>query len=214
MKHEAELALVRSFLLGAGPVEGDRLPTERALVERLGVSRNVVRDALAVLEAEGRIVRKVGSGTYFASADGAQAVPDVSPKQIVEARFAFEPNLAGIAAMNCTKHDLELLAERARDYHRADSFGAFELADEAFHAAIAAATHNPVLVSAYQAFSAAHAAAEWGSLRQRFLTAERRVASRREHDKILAALRSRDAAAAVGAVREHLHYIASAILQQ
>lgn len=215
MKNEQEVAKVRTYLLRADAGEEGRLPTERALVEALGVSRNTVRNALALLEASGQIVRKVGSGTYLAQrpAIAGGTIADVNPKQIVEARFALEPNLASIAAMNCTKQDLELMAECARRYHDADNFEAFEVADTNYHATIARATHNPVLIEAYKAFAAAHDAVEWGHLRERFLTAERRVASRAEHDKILRAIRRRDTQAAAGAVREHLHFISSAMLQ-
>jgi DNA-binding FadR family transcriptional regulator len=175
------------------------------------------------MEIEGRVVRKVGSGTYLvkqAAAEPRRESParaqadilDVNPKQIVEARFAFEPNLAALAAMNCTTLDLERLSECARRYHSADSFDAYEVADAGFHRAIAMATHNPLLISAYETFMAADEQAEWGSIRQRFLTAERRVASREEHDKILAAIRNRDSAAAFSAAREHLQHITSALL--
>jgi len=215
MTDEANVRKLRKFLLGPGAAGGARLPTERAMAQALGLTRGVVRSALAVLEAEGHILRKVGSGTYLVkpAPPAALPLPDVNPKQIIEARFAFEPHIAGIAAMNYTKQDVEQLAQCARDYHRADSFGAFEAADENFHTAIAGATHNPVVISAYRSFAAAHAAAEWGSLRQRFLTAERRVASRKEHDLILDAIRSRDAQAAAAAVRQHLEHIVSAILR-
>ncbi|MDN7180365.1 FCD domain-containing protein [Caballeronia sp. SEWSISQ10-4 2] len=224
MKNDVNVEMVRSHLLDTGATAGAKLPTERVLAEQLGVSRNVIRKALSLMEIEGRVMRKVGSGTYLVkqTAGGAaeRAGPtraqaealDVSPKQIVEARFAFEPNLASLAAMNCTTLDLERLGECARRYHRADNFDAYEAADEGFHRAIALATHNPLLISAYEDFMTADAQAEWGSIRQRFLTAERRVASRKEHDKILAAIRSRDSAAAFGAAREHLQYITSALL--
>lgn len=225
--NDVNVNMVRSFLLGARAADGEKLPTERALAEELGVSRNVIRKALALLEMEGRVVRKVGSGTYFVKpaaekraqggSAGSKPLPqmlDANPRQIIEARFAFEPYIAGVAAMNCTAADLERMAECARQCHLSDDFDAYEVADENFHVAIAIATHNPVLASAYQSFTAANAVAEWGSIRQRLLTAERRVASRNEHDKILAAIRSRDAVAAAGAVREHLQFIACALLQQ
>jgi DNA-binding FadR family transcriptional regulator len=222
---DVNVDMVRSFLLGAKAADGEKLPTERALAEDLGVSRNVIRKALAVMEIEGRVVRKVGSGTYFVKSPVGKAtagaspgpvhaqVLDVNPKQIIEARFAFEPYIAGVAAMNCTTLDLERMTECARQYHLANSFESYEVADENFHIAIAMATHNPVLISAYQSFTAANAIAEWGSIRQRLLTGDRRTASRNEHDKILAAIRDRDSGAAVGAVREHLQYVASALLQ-
>ena len=53
-------------------------------------------------------------------------------------------------------------------------------------------TRNPVLISAYQSFATANAIGEWASIRQRLLTGDRRIASRDEHDKILAAIRNRD----------------------
>jgi DNA-binding FadR family transcriptional regulator len=215
MIDEANLSRVRKFLLGPGAPDGARLPTERAMAEALGLTRGVIRGALAVMEAEGHIRRKVGSGTYLVKQAQPASAPlgDVNPRQIIEARFAFEPYIAGIAAMNYTRRDLDQLTRCARDYHRADSFDAFETADANFHTAIAAATHNPVVIGAYRSFTAAHAAAEWGDLRQKFLTAERRVASRKEHDRILDAIRSRDADAAAAAVRQHLEHIVSAILR-
>lgn len=219
MTNQASLRAVRRFLLGLDAKDGAKLPTERAMAEALGLGRGVIRGALAVMESEGLLVRKVGSGTYLAAkgAGGTTAAPsllDATPRQIVEARSAFEPQIAAIAAMNCRRQDIEHLARCADAYHCADDFGSYELADENFHAAIAAATHNPVVISAYQTFNTAHAAAEWGGLRQRFLTAERRAASRREHDRILAAIRSRDAEAAAAAAQQHLKHIAAALLRQ
>lgn len=85
------------------------------------------------------------------------------------------------------------------------------MADENFHISIAMVTRNPVLLSAYQSFTAANAIAEWASIRQRLLTGDRRAASRDEHHKILAAIRNRDSGAAGEAVCEHLQYIASAL---
>ncbi|QET05197.1 FadR family transcriptional regulator [Cupriavidus pauculus] len=222
MRTDAAVEKVRSHLLRGNAEDGAKLPTERALAESLGVSRNVVRKALAAMEMEGRVVRKVGSGTYLAhqprrpggalpGTDG--EVLDLSPKQIVEARLAVEPNLAAVAAMNCTTQDLAHLTACAERYHVADDFEAYELADHGFHRAIAMATHNPLLIRAYEAFIAADEGVEWGSIRQRLLTAERRVDSRREHDKIVAAIRSRDAAAAYAASREHLEHITSALLR-
>lgn len=221
MNQANAVEVVRNFVLSAGATDGGRLPTERSLVTTLRMPRSTIRNALLVLEAEGLVLRKVGSGTYLAgqprparALQAPAASLDVNPKQIMEARLALEPQIAALAAVNCTRGDLELLAGCAEEYHRADDFEAFEAADEKFHNAIATATHNPLVISAWQSFSAAHAAAEWGGLRQHFLTGERRQRSRQEHDRILGALRQRDAAAASKAVRDHLHHIVAEILQQ
>jgi DNA-binding FadR family transcriptional regulator len=221
MNQANAVEVVRNFVLSSGATDGGRLPTERSLVTTLRMPRSAIRNALLVLEAEGLVLRKVGSGTYLAGPPGPAKTPpvspaslDVNPKQIMEARLALEPQIAALAAVNCTRSDLDQLAACAEEYHRADDFEAFEAADEKFHHAIAAATHNPLVISAWQSFSAAQAAAEWGGLRQHFLTGERRQRSRQEHDRILGAIRHRDAAAASKAVRDHLHHIVADILQQ
>jgi DNA-binding FadR family transcriptional regulator len=222
MNQANAVEVVRNFVLSSGATDGGRLPTERSLVTTLRMPRSAIRNALLVLEAEGLVVRKVGSGTYLAGPVPAKAPQpaaasaslDVNPKQIMEARLALEPQIAALAAVNCTRSDLDHLIACAEEYHRADDFEAFEAADEKFHHAIAAATHNPLVISAWQSFSAAQAAAEWGGLRQHFLTGERRARSREEHDRILGAIRQRDASAASKAVRDHLHHIVADILQQ
>lgn len=218
--------MVRNHLLSGQAAEGARLPTERALAEQFQVSRNVIRKALSAMEVEGHVVRKVGSGTYLAKkvdkrAASRHSAPsthqefmDVNPRQIMEARFAFEPSLAGLAAINCTLLDIERLTECSHQYHVADDFEAYERADEGFHDAIATATHNPVLISAYNSFKAANHQAEWGNIRLRFLTAERRIASREEHDDILKAIRERDSQAAILATRKHLQCITDSLLSQ
>lgn len=226
LRNATTVDLVRNHLLSGHAAEGTRLPTERALAEKFQVSRNVIRKVLSAMEIEGHVIRKVGSGTYYAkktdkrpasrrSAPRAdQDFMDVNPRQIMEARFALEPSLAGLAAINCTMLDIERLTECSRLYHVADDFEAYELADEGFHDAIATATHNPVLISAYKSFKAANHQAEWGSIRLRFLTAPRRVSSREEHDEILKAIRERDSQAAILATRKHLQCIADSLLSQ
>src|SRR5208282_2484740 len=62
----AELILSGARQAGQGP--GSRLPTERQLAADLGVTRSSVRHALAMLEAQGRISREVGRGTYLRDA--------------------------------------------------------------------------------------------------------------------------------------------------
>src|SRR5690606_16605267 len=76
---------------------GDRLPTERALAERYGVTRGAIRAALGRIEGRGRIVRVVGSGTYIAGPSTAifssNQARDASPQEIMEARLLIEPQL-------------------------------------------------------------------------------------------------------------------------
>ena len=190
---------------------GAKLPPERMLSAQSGLPRHALRDALAVLETEGRIVRIVGSGTYVADAArnggrGLSHARDASPAEILEARFLLEPRLAVLAVVNATAADFERMEDWNRRAETADGIERFEACDTALHQAIAEATHNRLVIALYGAITEARGQAEWGELKQRSLTAERREACGREHRAILAALRARDAARAEAALLDHLRH--------
>jgi len=207
-------ALVQDYLngaIGSGAYpEGAKLPTERALAEELGVPRSAVRDVLSVLEAQGRILRIIGSGTYVARRPAslpASAVPsasDASPTEIMAARLIFEPRLAQLVVMNAKAADFERMEECNRRAEAADGFEEFEHWDAALHQAIAEATHNPLIVAIYATITAARELAEWGELKRLSITAERRDAYRQEHREMVAALRARDGRTAEAVLTAHL----------
>jgi DNA-binding FadR family transcriptional regulator len=94
---------------------GFRLPTERALCDTLSVTRSTVRNALAVLEGEGLIIRAAGSGTYVAEKASSHSAGlgaiITSPAQVMEARLAFEPQMAQLVAANGTAADFARFQE-------------------------------------------------------------------------------------------------------
>src|SRR5579859_5613939 len=65
LQRRALAALILAESERDGAAHGVRLPTERRLAVDLGVSRSAVRHALAVLQAEGRVSREVGRGTFL-----------------------------------------------------------------------------------------------------------------------------------------------------
>lgn len=205
-------ALVQDFLSGAinsgAYPAGAKLPTERAIAEELGVPRSAVRDVLSVLEAQGWVVRIVGSGTYVAKRDVIEPAPsvpsDASPTEIMAARLIFEPRLAQLVVMNAKAADFERMEDYTRRGEVADDFEEFEHWDAMLHEAIAEATHNPLIVAIYATITAARELAEWGELKRLTITAERRDAYRQEHREIVAALRARDGRAAEAALTAHL----------
>ena len=205
---------VRDYLLG-GIREGRfppgaRLPTERALCEALSVSRSTVRNALGLLEGEGRIVRIGGSGTYVAetgcgpAANGTDLVKTTSPAQVMEARLVIEPQLAHLIAANGTAADFDRFDECVAEGAAAERLEAFEHWDAALHAALADAARNPLVGEAYRLVTRARDGGQWGELKRRSLTPERRAIYQREHERIAAALRRRDAEAAEDEIRRHL----------
>jgi len=209
---------VRSYLLnaidsGAYPA-GSRLPTERSLSEMLSVGRGAVRSALALLEGEGRIVRQPGSGTFVADrSDRARSLAErTSPLQVMEARLAIEPPLARLVAAHGTARDFDDMQACIDKGLTATTIDAFEHWDAAFHEAIAVATRNPVIIEAYKLVTEARSASEWGALKRRTLTEEKRTRYQKDHTEILSHLRNRDIEAAESALRGHLIAIRLALL--
>ena len=214
---------VRDFITdgirsGAWRANG-KLPTERALSEQLGVPRSAVRDALAVLESGGAVTRIIGSGTYVREIEPAQAandatpgLPTASPAEIMAARLLMEPQLAPLAANNADQSDFARFDECIRHGDAADSFEEFEHWDAALHQAIAKSTHNRLVIELYAMITRARDLTEWGELKRRSLSTERREHYRREHHAIVAALQERDAVKAEAALLGHLERVRSNLL--
>ncbi|MHA6631479.1 FadR/GntR family transcriptional regulator [Pseudonocardia sichuanensis] len=197
---------------------GVKLPTERALVERLAAPRGAIRRALDVLEREGLVVRHVGRGTFLT--DEARRPPvgtpaDTSPAEIVQVRLAIEPAVAALAARAATQADLDRIGE-CLDGLRAglldDDFERQETWDLRLHRAIAHATHNGLLVSVCEVMFVARELPVWGSSKRRVNTAERRRGYHRQHTAIVEALRDRDPDSAEIAMRIHLQSVSDNLL--
>lgn len=203
---------VREYLMTAietgAYAPGARLPTERELCEQLAVSRSAVRNALAVMEGEGRIVRIAGSGTYVSGNESVAAPRNLplatSPAQVMEARLTIEPQLAQLVATNGTSADFAEIQRCHEAGVAAPTLADFETWDAALHQAIAEAARNPLVIEAYNLITRARDQGEWGELKRRSLTPERRLLYQNDHGRIVAALRQRDALAAEGELRSHL----------
>jgi GntR family transcriptional repressor for pyruvate dehydrogenase complex len=148
-------ALVAS--IRAGQLEpGQRLPTEAALVERFGVSRTVVREALSRLKTLGLLESRQGSGAYI-RAPGQPALerlvltPDGSVAavlQMVEVRRALEAESAALAAARRTARSVKQIRSALQAIDQAVAAGGDGVAEDvAFHAAIAEAAGNPYLLA-------------------------------------------------------------------
>lgn len=214
---EADGALrIRSFVLEAATQgslrPGARLPTERELARRFEVPRNAVRRALAQLEAEGAVTRHVGRGTFLANPGQPEArSPDdsvayISPAELMEARLRIEPALAELIVTNATPADFERMEACLDRSERAATLDEFELWDAALHQALAASTHNRFVMSMLDLVTAVRQQAEWGKLKDRIVTPDRRVQYQQEHRAILQALRARDADQARAAILVHLQH--------
>lgn len=199
---------------------GARLPTERALAERYNASRSAIRAALARIEARGQIVRIMGSGTYVAKPPAAAPTDtsrtsgsrDASPQEIMEARMLLEPQMPALVVAHANGADIERIRAAMVAAEQATTLDDFELWDGRFHEAIAEATHNRLIIDIYQTVTSARNLTEWGALKRRNATEERRAEREAEHRALFQALHSRDAAAAETALTEHLKKVSRNLL--
>ncbi len=213
-------ALILAMTARTEPAQaGDprRLPTERQLAVDLGVSRSAVRHAMAVLQAEGRISREVGRGTFLRGGNGTSDVAaadpaDYSPADVMLVRRMFEPHAMSLVVAWATDRDF---AEMDRCLHggdTSDEHDEFEVWDGALHRAIIAATHSPLLVRLYTEVERARHGKVWGDLKRRSASAARREEYKRDHTEIVTALRQRDADRASAAMRAHLARVSRHLL--
>lgn len=206
---------IREFVLN-GAADGSlspgaKLPTERELAQRFVVPRNAVRKTLAQLEAEGSIARHVGRGTFLAEPDyrselAGTATTDISPAELMEARLRIEPAIAELIVTNATAADFDRMETCLERAERAVMLDEFELWDAALHQAMAGASHNRFVARILDLVTAVREQAEWGKLKDRIVTPERRLKYQEEHRQIVAALRDRDADRARAAIVSHLQH--------
>ncbi len=198
---------------------GEQLPPERDLVDRFGVSRNTLRKTLKDMEAEGIISRHVGRGTYVSqpgahmSADRGdtlfQKIQQSSPSEVMDLRLMLEPQSGELAASRATKTDLAAMEKCLRGCERAGTVAEFEDWDGRLHQTIVSAARNQLLTDIYDAINGVRHSAEWGKLKERSLTSERRALYIEQHRTIVAALSERDPERARQEIRRHLVAVGS-----
>ncbi len=208
----AALILERCAAGARGP--GAKLPTERQLATDLGITRTMVRHALALLEAEGRVSREVGRGTYLrggelrpapARGDGAPArSQDIGPADVMAARRLIEPQVLPLVVAWATARDLDEMRRCLAGGAAAESYDEFEVWDYALHHAIVVASRNPLLVAMYHEVEQARRGALWGNLKRRNDSRERRQAYQADHEQLVDALSARELQRAVEVMDAHL----------
>jgi len=206
---ELASAILAAYVDG-GTSPGTRLPTERRLANELGVTRAAVRLALSYLEADGRISREVGRGTFLRAAAGAD--DDVGPADVMTARELFEPQVVPLVVVHATARDFAELDGCLRGGEAADSVEDWEQWDASFHRAIVVAAHNRLLLRMYVSIESARHGPLWGNLKQSNDSPDRRVTYREDHRRIVDALRSRDVERALEATRAHLERVRANLL--
>jgi DNA-binding FadR family transcriptional regulator len=188
---------------------GSRLPAERELADRLGVSRPTVREALIALEVEGRLRIRVGSGIYVTRQHPAAAAagsPTMEgPLEVLGARALIESAIAEEAARLAQHKDVVRIDRVLAGMQRLRRGGeAFLTLDRRFHTAIATTMGNGVLVRLVGELFDLRINAYVGRRPVHTRTAQSWRAAHAEHRAIRDAIAVRDGVAAGAAMREHL----------
>ena len=206
---------ISQWIAENGLEAGDRLPPERELAVRLGVSRATLSQALVALEVVGVVAVRHGDGTVLTDKAGSARIIDAIRAhadrlpEVIEARDALETKLAALAALRRTDADLAAIEAGLQQMERDIEAGGRGVdGDELFHGAVTAAAYSPLL------------AQMMATIRQ--LIVETRIESLSQpgrprdslagHRRIADAIRAGDPAAAASAMHEHVMLVSDVAL--
>ncbi|GAB3149433.1 FadR/GntR family transcriptional regulator [Microbispora hainanensis] len=209
----AEQVLELIARLGLRP--GDRMPTENDLARQLGTSRTVVREAVKILSALGRVRAQKGRGLYVADDEGMLGAGRFASfflptdldhvYMLFEFRRAQEMETSRLAARRAAPAELRAIEDAAAVCRRGFETGRedqFNEGDDAFHAAIATASHNMFLQIAVR--EARRLQAQSAIIGLRGSVGGHAAKAVEEHDAIHQAIRAGDPEAAAHAAAAHI----------
>lgn len=199
---------LRRQILSARYLLNDRLPSERLLSEEFGVARGTLREALRQLEDSGFLKKRAGSGSYvvYSEANYSHSIAQsTSPLELVDARFALEPQVVRLAVLHATEHNLAKVEEAMSAMESCGgATDVFSRADEAFHDALAECTQNSLLIWMTKRVNEVRSYNQWAKMRAITLTPEMIAAYNAQHRQIVDAIRVRDGEGAANAMKQHL----------
>ncbi len=211
---------IQGIIVNGKMMPGDRLPPERELAERLGVSRNVIREATKVLQDRGLVRIAPGSGTYVSNVSSETVTQAMSLylragkaaiRNLLEVRGLLETQIAGLAALRADAADVELLESASHEMEdslqqarlaqtpeeRAAALEGYADGNVFFHETLARACKNNLLLLVLQPVMQLMLESGW-KLAMQTGGAERSPAM---HRRIIECIRDRDATGCQDAMR-------------
>lgn len=193
---------------------GDRIPAEPDLIAAFGVARNTMREAVRALAHTGVLEVRHGDGTFVRAHDETEAVLQrwlglEDLLDVLTARRGIEVEAARQAAERRTPNDLRRLAKTQPGSGGAEGGAEIASAME-FHAAVVAASHNPVLVVLYRVLAAATLA----GMRRTATDPNLPDIGGEAHEELLAAIRDRDPKQAGRSAARHLDVLVGSVRRQ
>lgn len=202
--------LKRRLEAGEYPI-GDKLPAERFIAEEMGVSRTVVREAIIMLEVEGYVEVRKGSGIHVisnqqkkgVSAESQLEFANFGPFELLQARQLIESNVAEFAATQVTRQDIVQLMAIQEQARQEDRFRDSEW-DMKFHVQIAQATQNSALAAIVEKMWLHRLYNPYWLKLHEHIDDKSIESWCDDHDRILKALMRKDPAASKLAMWQHL----------
>lgn len=202
---------LKEFIISDEISIGDKLPTEKAIYEKLNVGRSTVREAFRILQAMGFVEMKAGRGAFVArktEEDKDSIVNwfithEIEIIDFIEVRMAIEPLAVKLAIERASQEEIDKLEEIYVKFKEAVDLSDTLLLstyDEAFHNQIIKSTHNQLIISISDKISDVFA--EYRS--KAFSVKENAKNALGPHKTILEAIKKRDTQKGQKAMLEHL----------
>lgn len=205
---------------------GERLPAERDLAEKLGVSRPSLREAVAELQDKGLLCARARAGIYVADVLGS-AFSDALIRLFAEHDEAvfdyigFRRDLEGLAACRAARlasdTDLQVIQtvmDKMEAAHKKTNPSDEARLDAEFHMAIIEASHNVIMLHMMRSMFQLLREGVFYNRQVMFKQRTTRGALLDQHRAINAAIQARDPEAARAAVNDHLNYVEKALADQ
>ncbi|MAU52646.1 MAG: GntR family transcriptional regulator [Roseovarius sp.] len=205
---------------------GERLPAERELAEKLGVSRPSLREAVADLQAKGLLSTRAGAGVYVADVLGSAFAPALirlfaEHDEAVFDYIGFRRDLEGLAACRAARlasdtdlRVIQTVMDKMEAAHRKTNPADEARLDAEFHMAIIEASHNVIMLHMMRSMFQLLREGVFYNRQVMFKQRTTRGALLDQHRAINAAIQARDPAAARAAVEAHLNYVERALSDQ
>ncbi|POF29802.1 DNA-binding FadR family transcriptional regulator [Roseibium marinum] len=210
------VGLLKDFIAENSFAPGDRLPAERELIGRLGMTRSNLRKALDSLEHEGVIWRHVGKGTFIAGQDDRLDIGllsdighQITPVKMMRARQCIEAVIAREAAINASRQAVKKIIQIKDRARAASSWEEYETQDDLFHYAIAEATDNILLLALFDQLNKVRRAVAVSTVIRETRRPPEDHTSFTEHDRLCAAIEARDPKAAHDAMWQHISSVSA-----
>ncbi|AVQ40283.1 FadR family transcriptional regulator [Clostridium botulinum] len=213
--YEQVIEQIKAMIISGNLQKGDKLPSERELVDQLKVSRTSIREALRALEIVGLIKCKQGEGNFIRdNFDNSLFEPlslvfmlERSNKEdIIEVRRIIEVEAAALAAKRITKDQLKRLEYIIYEFKNSEDEKILVNLDKNFHYEIAQASNNFILLNIINSCSTLIDSLIKNARYKIMKNVENKKELVDQHEKIYLALKEKDSELASKLMKEHLEF--------